>query len=107
MMVRRRNLGGLSLSFCYTSPSRTWDILMFDTKFLDELAARIGDAVRASPAKDLEKNVRALLGTLFTRLDLVTREEFEVQAQVLLRTREKLEQLEARLQALEEPPAAP
>ena len=41
---------------------------MFDTKFLDELAARIGDAVRASPAKDLEKNVRALLGTLFNKI---------------------------------------
>jgi hypothetical protein len=74
---------------------------MFDTKFLDELAERIGEAVRASPAKDLEKNIRALLGTLFTRLDLVTREQFEVQAQILLRTREKLEQLEARLDALD------
>ena len=74
---------------------------MFDTKFLDEMAARIGEAVRASPAKDLEKNVRAVLGTLFTKLDLVTRQEFEVQAQVLLRTRERLEQLEQRLQALE------
>ena len=74
---------------------------MFDTKFLDELAERIGEAVRASPAKDLEKNIRALLGALFTRLDLVTREQFEVQAQILLRTREKLEQLEARLDALD------
>jgi hypothetical protein len=79
---------------------------MFDTKFLDEMAARIGEAVRASPAKDLEKNVRAMLGTLFTKLDLVTRDEFEVQAQVLLRTREKLEQLEQRLKALE-PPTEP
>jgi BMFP domain-containing protein YqiC len=70
------------------------------------MAARIGEAVRASPAKDLEKNVRAMLGTLFTKLDLVTRDEFEVQAQVLLRTREKLEQLEQRLKALE-PPTEP
>jgi BMFP domain-containing protein YqiC len=80
---------------------------MFDTKFLDEMAARISEAVKSSPAKDLEKNVRALLASLFSRLDLVTREEFEVQAQVLLRTREKLEQLEQRLSALEEPPAPP
>jgi BMFP domain-containing protein YqiC len=80
---------------------------MFDTKFLDEMAARISEAVKSSPAKDLEKNVRALLASLFSRLDLVTREEFEVQALVLLRTREKLEQLEHRLSALEEPPAPP
>lgn len=77
---------------------------MLDTKFLDDLAARVGEAVRASPAKDLERNVRAVLGTLFNKLDLVTREEFEVQAQVLLRTRERMEELERRVQSLENVP---
>ncbi len=73
---------------------------MLSAKFLDELAGRIGDVIRASPAKDLERNVRTLLGSVFTRLDLVTRDEFEVQAQLLLRTREKLERLEQQIAAL-------
>jgi BMFP domain-containing protein YqiC len=76
---------------------------------LDELAARIGRAIESSPARDIEKNVRALLASGFARLDLVTREEFDVQAQVLLRTREKLERLEARLAEIEArfPPPPP
>jgi BMFP domain-containing protein YqiC len=55
-----------------------------------------------SPAADLEKNLRALLASFFARLDLVTREEFDVQRQVLLRTREKLERLESQVAALEQ-----
>jgi BMFP domain-containing protein YqiC len=55
-----------------------------------------------SPAADLEKNLRAMLASLFSRLDLVTREEFDVQRQVLLRTREQLSRLEAQLNALEQ-----
>ena len=74
---------------------------MLNSKFLDDLADRIGEAIRSSPAKDIEKNVRAALGTVFTRLDLVTRDEFEVQAQLLLRTRERLEALEEKLRAYE------
>ncbi len=54
-----------------------------------------------SPAKDFEKNLRALLASALDRLNIVTREEFELQAEVLLRTREKLETLEKRLEALE------
>ncbi len=65
----------------------------------------LGDRLRVlfaqSPAADLEKNMRALLASFFARLDLVTREEFDVQRQVLLRTREKLERLEARVAELE------
>jgi ubiquinone biosynthesis accessory factor UbiK len=68
---------------------------------LDDLAARIGKAIENSPAKDLEKNVKALLQSGLLRLDLVTRSEFDTQAQVLLRTREKVERLEARLAELE------
>ena len=71
------------------------------TKALDDLAARIGKAIESSPAKDIEKNVKALLQGGLGRLDLVSREEFDTQAQVLLRTREKVERLEARLAELE------
>jgi BMFP domain-containing protein YqiC len=76
---------------------------------LDELASRIGKAIEASPARDIEKNVRVLLTSGLARLDLVTRQEFDVQAQVLLRTREKLDRLEAQLAELEArfPPITP
>jgi len=74
---------------------------MLNTTALDELAKRIGQAIDASPAKDVEKNVKALLQANLQRLDLVPREEFERQAQVLLRTREKLEALESRVNELE------
>ena len=72
-----------------------------ETKFLDELNKRIGELIAASPARDVEKNVRALLSSAFTRLDLVTREEFDVQQEVLRRTREKLQDMENRVAALE------
>ena len=84
-------------------------MLNFNSKTLDELAARIGKAVEASPAKDIEKNVKAMLQGSLSRLDLVTRAEFDTQAAVLLKTREKLERLEARVAELEArvPPPAP
>jgi BMFP domain-containing protein YqiC len=68
---------------------------------LNELGQRLRTLFAQSPAADLEKNLRALLVSFFARLDLVTREEFDVQRQVLLRTREKLERLEARVAELE------
>ncbi len=74
---------------------------MLNTKAFDELAARIGHAIENSPAKDIEKNVRAMLSSGLGRLDLVPRAEFDVQAQVLLKTREKVEALEKRLAELE------
>ena len=70
---------------------------MFDSKFFEDLNARIAEVIAASPAKDIEKNMKAMLTAMFARLDLVTREEFDVQVAVLQRTREKLEALEARL----------
>jgi BMFP domain-containing protein YqiC len=73
----------------------------FGAKTLEELAARIGKAVQSSPAPDLERNVKAMLQSGLARLDLVTREEFDTQARVLAKTREKLEQLEARVAELE------
>lgn len=74
---------------------------MLNQKILDDIAAKLGALFEQSPAKDLERNMKALLQTAFARLDLVTREEFDVQSQVLLRTREKLTQLETQLAALE------
>ncbi len=74
---------------------------MLNTKAFDDLVARIGQAIEQSPAKDIEQNVRAMLSAGLARLDLVPRVEFDVQAQVLLKTREKLEALEARLAELE------
>ena len=57
--------------------------------------------MQQSPAADLEKNLKALMSLGFTKLDLLTREEFDVQTEVLARTREKLELLEARVAELE------
>jgi BMFP domain-containing protein YqiC len=74
---------------------------MQPTRFVDELSAKMNELLAAGPARDIEKNVRALFSASLARLDLVTREEFDVQAKVLARTREKLAALEARLDALE------
>lgn len=72
-----------------------------DRRFFDDLAARIGEALRNSPAGDIEKNVRALLASGFERLDLVSREDFEVQKKLLERAQTKLAELEARLAEIE------
>ncbi|MFA6310971.1 MAG: accessory factor UbiK family protein [Sterolibacterium sp.] len=74
---------------------------MLNPKSLDEISARISALIAASPAKDIEKNARALLSSAFAKLDLVTREEFDLQVAMLARTREKLSALEARVAALE------
>ena len=72
-----------------------------ETRFLDELNRKVAELVAASPANDIEKNLRALLSSAFSRLDLVTREEFDVQQEVLCRTRERLQQMEARVAEME------
>ena len=74
---------------------------MLNEKLFQDLNARLSELIASGPARDIEKNVRALLSGFFTRLDLVTREEFDVQSEVLRRTREKLEQLEAKVAQLE------
>lgn len=75
---------------------------MLKDKFFDDIASKVADAIAASPAKDVEKNVRAMMSSTFNKLDLVTKEDFEIQQQVLLKTREKLSELEARVLQLEE-----
>jgi BMFP domain-containing protein YqiC len=72
-----------------------------DNRVLDEINKKINDLLANTPAADVQKNLRALLQSTFAKLDLVTREEFDVQRAVLLRAREKITQLEARLAALE------
>jgi BMFP domain-containing protein YqiC len=77
---------------------------MLNTKFIDDLARQISNSIPAGVKgmqADVEKNIRTLLQGAFTRLDLVTREEFDVQTKVLARTREKLEALEKLVAELE------
>lgn len=70
-------------------------------QLFEELSNKINDLLKNTPVADIEKNLRALLSSSFAKLDLVTREEFDVQREVLLRSREKISQLEARLAELE------
>ena len=82
---------------------------MLNTKSFDDIAARIGKAIENSPAKDIEKNVKAMLASGLARLDLVPRADFDLQMQVLQKTREKLDALERRVAEFEArfpPPAA-
>jgi hypothetical protein len=74
---------------------------MFNNKVLDDLSSKVNEVLSSSPARDVEKNVRALLAQGFAKLDLVTREEFDIQSQLLARTQEKLAALEARVAELE------
>ena len=74
---------------------------MINSPFLEDLSNKIREIAKSSPAGDLEKNLRALLQGAFTKLELVSREEFDVQAEPLRRTRQKLEILEAKQAELE------
>ncbi|UCV03748.1 accessory factor UbiK family protein [Dechloromonas denitrificans] len=74
---------------------------MLDPKILEDFGAKMSALLANSPAKDIEKNAKAMMSGVFAKLDLVTREEFDVQAEVLARTRAKLKDLEARVDALE------
>jgi len=70
-------------------------------RLLAELSARLAALAANNPAKDLEKNFRGMLSSTFSKLDLVTREEYDVQARLLARAKEKLAALEARVAELE------
>ena len=74
---------------------------MIDKRLFEELNERVGEALRNSPAQDIERNLRALLAAWFDRLDLVLREDFEVQKKLLERAQVKLAGLEARIAELE------
>jgi BMFP domain-containing protein YqiC len=72
-----------------------------NTRWFEEIDRRMKEVLANSPAADLEKNLRVLLQSTFARLDLVTREEFDVQREVLARARAKLAELEAKVAELE------
>jgi len=74
---------------------------MQQNRLFEELSAKVSALLAQGPAKDIEKNLRALLANFFARLDLVTREEFDVQAKLLARSREQITALEARIAELE------
>ena len=74
---------------------------MINQPFIDELSAKVRELLAKTPARDIETNMRAMLTSTFARLDLVTRHEFDIQTELLARTREKLAELEARLAALD------
>ncbi len=78
-----------------------WRNGMLNKNVIDEINAKVSDILQNSPAKDIERNIKVLLSGAFTRLDLVTRDEFDVQQEVLQRTREKLMILEGRIATLE------
>lgn len=70
-------------------------------KVFEEFGAKFSELLQSTPARDFEKNAKAMFAAAFARLDLVTREEFEVQKALLASTREKLEALERRVAELE------
>jgi ubiquinone biosynthesis accessory factor UbiK len=74
---------------------------MTSQNLFEEIDRKMKDILARGPAADMEKNLRALLAAAFGRLDLVTREEFDVQREVLARTRARIEELEAKLAELE------
>ena len=80
---------------------------MLSQKLFDEISNKISETIAASPAKDLEKNVKAMMAATFSRMDLVTREEFDIQQEVLAQTRAQLTELESRLLVLEAQNTAP
>ena len=79
---------------------------MLNPKTLEEIGNKMSTLLANSPAKDFEKNAKAAMSGLLAKLDVVTREEFDIQTHVLARTREKLKELEARVAALEKAKAA-
>ena len=94
---------GAQVYICYTIPVLTTcnGAAMLNPKIIEEISAKLNDVVANSPAKDFEKNARALLAQGFSKLDLVTREEFDIQVQILSRAREQLTALEAKVAELE------
>ena len=83
-------------------PSQTFEQIREQMQTIaSDMQNKIGDTIRQSPAKDLEKNIRSMMAQGFQKMDLVTREEFDVQAKVLSKTREKLEALEQKVALLE------
>ena len=75
--------------------------MMKHMPFIEEISSKINEMIQSSPLADVEKNINALIKGAFTKMELISREEFDVQAEVLRNTREKLTQLELKLAELE------
>jgi BMFP domain-containing protein YqiC len=89
----------------YPPDTKTGEFTVVDPKIIDDLAKRLADSLPDSLRAlqtDVDQNFRAVLQAGIAKLDLVSREEFDVQQSVLRRTRERLEALEARLASIEE-----
>jgi len=71
------------------------------TQWIEDFQKNLSDLIARSPAADLERNVKAMMGQAFTKMDLITREEFDVQADLLARARERVDQLDAQVRELE------
>ncbi len=69
--------------------------------WFDEFQKNVAELIARSPAADIERNVKAFMGQAFTRMDLITREEFDIQASLLTKAQVRMETLESQLQALE------
>ncbi len=74
---------------------------MLNNKFIEDVSRKVSDLISQTPAADIEKNLKSLLQSTFAKLDLVTREEFDVQTQVLQNARAQLTELEKKLTELE------
>ena len=77
------------------------EILEQIQRIASDMQNKVGDVIRNSPAQEIEKNIRAMLNQGCQKMDLVTRDEFDLQSKVLAKTREKLEALEEKVSALE------
>ena len=75
---------------------------MFNSEKINEISSKINEMIKLSPLADVEKNINALIKSAFTKMELVSREEFDVQAEVLRNARDKLVLLEEKLAELEE-----
>jgi len=75
---------------------------MFKQQIIDKLGHQIGEAIKSSPFIDLENNLKAIIQAAFEKLDLVSREEFDIQQRLLLQTRMKLDELESLIKTLEQ-----
>ncbi|MCX8514433.1 MAG: hypothetical protein RL017_191 [Pseudomonadota bacterium] len=73
---------------------------MLNNKLIDEVNKQLSELISVSPLKDVEKNVKALILAIFNKLDLVTREEFDTQQKILLKTKYKLDELEQKIEQL-------
>ena len=74
---------------------------MTNRKKIQEISDKIREVIKNSPIEDMENNINALLKSIFTKMDLINREEFDIQTEVLRKTRLKLEAIEAKLRELE------